>query len=521
MNRSAVTTIFLVVATVVVLILNYRFLYTTPFPNTWVWWIGDETWLLAQSKEFVLSGHYINPLAPGSEFAHCSGLLFGSCYVAAAIYGVPQLFIHGSTVDLGRTISFLIGVLTLVALWLLARRYEVPAIVRTFGIALLASTISFFMASHSARTDMLAGLTLMVFTGILPLIADRRNASIILGMVLPLGLLVNGHVAILSFLMVGYLMFTPRCNIQKLVVAAAVACGGFFLLFLAQVLLQGSTNIFGPFSGSSVMMPVLHITHLKTDLANIESRFQIAQEWAPGVVGLSAIVALASIAKFRSINFTIQEKRLLISTALVILSATVLEFYWERYLIFVLPTIVLAMLLIWNSVLRTLAKTAKALFIGLTILCLGFGLWSYYGKASRFSIVGETVTNANTQAVESALQAIHSRGAGVVRVFTTVPTEAVAMDDSCTVITPVMFVAPIDTSLTREQIWKNANIQYAIVCDAAHRDRDWDDIDTHIYGSKPTLIFERVGPFSDIGRTEYDPADLKNLDTLRVYEFEN
>ena len=68
-----------------------------------------------------------------------------------------------------------------------------------------------------------------------------------------------------------------------------------------------------------------------------------------------------------------------------------------------------------------------------------------------------------------------------------------------------------------------AHIDFAIVCSAAHQNKDWDGINEHPYPpatTKEKLVFERTGPVSDIGRP-YEISDLKLPDTVRVYQFEN
>ncbi len=532
--RSWIVVAGLLAVTAVVLGINIRYLYSTPVANTWVWWIGDETWLMAQCNQFVHTGHYINPLAPGSAFSKCSGLLFGSSYLTAALYGLPSLFMKGDTIAMGRTISFLCSIATLVGLWIIAKRYRVGSVLCAFGCLILASTVCFFMASHSARSDMLIGFTVLMLTGSLPLLVKDGNVNrskllLFLGLLIPLTLLVNGHVLILSAPMLLFVIWdaggfkSMRAAFQW--VGAAV--GGFVALLFSQWALLGSLSLFGPFSGSSGMMPILHLIHLKTDLANVQSRLSIASAWSPAIVWVFCILVAALIVarityKVRLSQLEPTARRMIACAAIVALSSIFLEFYWERYLIYVLPTVVLSFLILFDYLIRRLPRTFVSGIAAALTISLVFALYAYESETSRLGTVGKTITAANKTAVTDALLAIHSRHAGSVRVFSTVPGECVAMDDSCELITPVMYVQPIDSMMTRKDVWVNAKINYAIVCAAAHRDVDWDDIDTHMYppdSSKWKVIFERVGSFSDIGRP-YTLADLAKLDTLRVYEFQ-
>jgi len=515
-----------------VLLLNVYYLYTTPIANTWVWWIGDETWLMAQYDHFVRTGHYTNPLAPGSGFSQCSGLLFGSCYVTAALYGLPKLLIVGHTIAVGRTLTMFFALATLITLWIVARRYSVGPILRIFGCVLLASTVCFFITSHSARSDMVVALSILLMTGCLPLLLEKQSIGrlALLGLMFPLGLLISAHVLILVFPALIYLIVSAGgLKSGKAIAAWMMTCiGGAVALLMLQYVLLGSVSLFGPFSGSSVLMPILHIHHPKTDLANMTGRLAIARTWAPGILGVSFVLATAlAWAKLKfNVGFTAMsrvERRMILATAILVVSSILLEFYEARYLIYVLPAVVLSFLVLSSHLLQRLPRSSSTVLSAVVFVCLVLGLLHYGVEVLKMGATGDTITAANKSAVTNALAAIHAHHAGRVRVFCTVPAQAVAMDDdSCELITPVIFVEPTGQSMSRNELWTRANINYAIVCVSPHRSIDWDDVNTYTYPadrSREHLIFEQAGPFSDIGRVTYDPSDLRALDTLRVYEY--
>ena len=171
MKFSKIVTFALFLVLLLILIRNFQYLYVAPIQNAY-WWSSDETWLMSQYHQFVTTGHYVNPNAPGSMFSQCSGLLFGSCYVTAAMYGLPLLLIKHHTVDVGRTVTFLVGLLTLLSLWLIAKRYNVPPWLRMYGCILLASTLGFFIMSHAARYDLLVGFIVLIAVALLPLMIE-------------------------------------------------------------------------------------------------------------------------------------------------------------------------------------------------------------------------------------------------------------------------------------------------------------------------------------------------------------
>ncbi len=527
---------FLLALCVLVLLVNLRYLYVAPVANTWLWWIGDETWLMAQYHQFVLTGHYGNPLAPGSAFSRCSGLLFGSCYLTAVLYALPLFLFKGHTIAVGRTVSWVFSIATVTALWMLAKRFSVGPVLRAFGCLLLASTFCFFITSHSARPDMLIGLTILLLVGWLPFFIQKPTyyKSVLIGLLLPLSLLINAHVLILSTLMVVYGTWVAGGfdHRRAFFVWLGGATGGFLIFLIVQYALLGSTSLVGPFSGSSVMLPIMHIIHPKTDLANIQARFSIAKEWAPGVLWTSCVLAASLIVarihlNIRWSDLELSYRRMLICAALVVLSSIFFEFYWNRYLIYVLPTVVLSLLILLSHIAHRVPRSFFAALAVALSVSLIFALIKYAGDTYRCGVAGGAITAANRAAMEDALATIHAAQTGKlmhtgkVRVYSTVPGECIAMDDSCQLITPVMFVQPDDRAATREQLWTRANIDFAIICRPAHSDVDWNDVDSHIYAEDPSnakVIFERVGPFSDIGRS-YDQSDLKLLDTLCVYQF--
>jgi hypothetical protein len=528
-SLSRIVQVALLTITAVVLVINARYLYTAPVANSFNWWQGDETWLMAESNHFAATGHYINPLAPGSAYSECSGLLFGSCYLTATLYGLPLILVKSHAIDTGRTITWLFGVLTIFALWIIAGRYQIGPTLRMFGCLMMTGTLCFFITSHSARSDMLVGLAVLMLAGGLPLIMEDRqyNIPVILGMLLPLSLLVNGHVLIISVLTIVYLawevgMFRTWKSSFRMAGSALV---GFGMLFIVQEILLDSGSLLGPFSGSSDRMPIMRVLHPKADLANLDWRIFIANAWAPGLIWLSILIVLALIGariqyKIRISQMEPIERRMLVCTLLIILPSIFLEYYEPRYFIYVLPTIILSFLIIISFLLRVLPHASRVGFIAGLSVCLAFALLRYEIDTTILGIGGEQITTANHDAVTDALSTIHASCAGVPRVYSTVTGESIAMDDSCVLITPIMFYQPMDMKVSREELWKRANIRYAIVCNPAHS-LDWNETDSCISWtdrSRAKVIFERVGTFYDIGRS-YASSDLRLLDTLRVYEF--
>ena len=87
-------------------------------------------------------------------------------------------------IDAGRTLFLDIRHVDRLALWVIARRYRVGPILTAFGCLILAGTVCFFITSHSARSDMLVGLSILLLAGWLPLMIEKPNANrdILLGL---------------------------------------------------------------------------------------------------------------------------------------------------------------------------------------------------------------------------------------------------------------------------------------------------------------------------------------------------
>ncbi|HET6400727.1 MAG TPA: hypothetical protein VFH95_04930 [Candidatus Kapabacteria bacterium] len=517
MKFSKIVTFALFVVLVLILMRNFQYLYVAPIQNAY-WWSSDETWLMSQYHQFVTTGHYVNPNAPGSMFSQCSGLLFGSCYVTAAMYGLPLLLIKHHTVDVGRTITFLLALLTLFSIWLIAKRYGVAPWLRMYGCILLASTLGFFIMSHAARYDLLVGFVVLIVVALLPLMIEKySDLSVLLGLAFPSLLLLNGHLIIYLFLVLAYFSFVYK---PKWKVFFASMTSGFLVLFVLQVVLLHSVSIFGPLSDGLNKIPMLMIIHPKSDFANLYWRYFIANMWARNILFLSiAMILLFLLARVKyKVSFsnalTITEKRLAIGLALLILSSVFLEdVVTPRYFIHVLPALVFMLMIMISFLFR--ASSNKVLTMSVVLLIGVFSVYDYSNNSAAMGQTGEVISRENQSAITDALRILHSHAnKSIPRVFCTASGQATVMDDdSCALVTTIMYNQPID-NLPASTLWKNANIDYAIKYSG-----NWSEKNSYIDTSThPRIIFERAGHFTDYERT-YDPSGLKALDTLRVYEY--
>jgi putative Mn2+ efflux pump MntP len=172
--------LLLTITVLMLLAMSLRTLYQFPVIDGFRWY-GDETWMMLSWKQLISHGRLTVPIALGSELLSPPGLLLGSPWLAALIYGVPQLVVRASTdlVTVGRVVSFVLGISTLLFLGWFAYRIKIRASVTILSIALLVTTRSFMFATHSARYDMITGFVLLLFVGIMavlvPLTPDRNE----------------------------------------------------------------------------------------------------------------------------------------------------------------------------------------------------------------------------------------------------------------------------------------------------------------------------------------------------------
>lgn len=517
----------LLIATAIVLTQNASYLFVAPVPNAWVWW-GDETWLMSQYREFLTTGHYINPLAPGSMYAQCSGIIFGSCYLTAALYGIPALLVAGHTLAIGRLVSWSFGIIAVISVWVIARNFRVNTLLAACGVFLLSSSFSFFMASHSARSDMLIGTVelLLIATVVRLLNSSHSRRSLWLALLIPSTLLINGHLFILNVFMFVYafyrvgIFYSLRISLNSFLIIAT----GFIALLSLQFLLLNSFSITGPFLSSPDIMPLTRILHWKADLTNAYWRIQIMEMWAPGcliffVLVISAVLWTKVVRRSERMILKKSESDFIILATLAIASSVLIEHYELRYFIFILPTtIVLFLILLSNALERGMKRFSVVCSIGLSLgLC--WTLWNFETEDISKAKIAASITEQNSRAVSEALNCIHSYSRHP-RIFSSVPAQAIAMDDSCVLFSPVLFDFPTGTSTSRSELMKIASPDYAILfyTGNANVGAQMDSVVDFSPGSR--MIFQRTGALTDVD-CSYDASDLMRQDTLRVYQFLN
>jgi hypothetical protein len=166
--------------------------YYFPVPESYRWY-GDETWILIAAKNLLLHGRLIVPIALDSTLQSAPGLLLGSPWIAAVIYGLPQLLTPSDidVINVGRTVSFVLGLGSLIFMVWAAFRMHIGFVPAALSIVMLLTTRSFTFATHSARYDIMTGIALLAYVVFFAISSETPRLSFIHP---------KGHVAARCFL---------------------------------------------------------------------------------------------------------------------------------------------------------------------------------------------------------------------------------------------------------------------------------------------------------------------------------
>jgi hypothetical protein len=162
------TSYLLAALIVIVLTMQARLLYIFPAPDSARWW-GDETGQMLELRAELQDGHARIPTALGSSLEQSNGLVRSNSWFAAFVYGIPLLLFRSvaDVVAIGRTVTFTLSLLLCAIIFVIMRRLKIDESLALLAILLLASTRSFFYASHAARLDIAVAISVLLFVSYL------------------------------------------------------------------------------------------------------------------------------------------------------------------------------------------------------------------------------------------------------------------------------------------------------------------------------------------------------------------
>ena len=422
-----VTTIILQLLIVVVIIFQTLSLFSFPQPDGARWW-GDETTQMLELKTELTTGYAHIPTGLGSSVAITNGIVRSNSWMAAIVYGLPALIISTFTsqkdlVETGRLITLLLSIALISIMSRMLFALNVPTPLRLGAVLLLITTRSFFFASHAARLDVAAGLTVLAFAWYLSnqyTRIQRREwtptprwyflygAAAMLFATLSIHLLtLLGLLSIYALLRFG--AFRNLSSLLSAIAGVAFVCA----LLLSMYALSGAPwTLFGPtakpnqFQAVTSMLPIQRPFSRSVQVGNILERMRGLWSEAPAFmllcIGALLRAFLAVRHHWRTYAQGIPQVTFLSGSAFTILVAWLLfQSPALYYYIHVLPLFIVALVVY----LAPKIETNKQLFATIAVFSFILSIASV-ADSIQAGKVSQTITHANRQALLGILDTI-------------------------------------------------------------------------------------------------------------------
>ena len=524
----------------ILLIAQARLLYIFPQPDSARWW-GDETGQMLELRTELHGGFARIPTGLGSSVAITNGLVRGNSWLAAAVYGIPAI-VFSRTADLvtiGRTVTFILAALLLFVFYALLRKLNAPRLLAIFGVLLLVTTRSFFFASHAARLDTAAGLTLLGFAWYLASRYERfREARWVpsprwyfgYGIAAILFATLSIHLLTLLGALTLYMFWRFRSYRNPASLFAAAGGGIVMLAILLSIYaLSGAPiSLFGPSSAPNQFqsvaggLPILRPLSRSVQVANILERVHGLWSEAPAFLSLLTLAIIARFGVGRVVAASARERWL--SGAAIVIAAAWLLFQSPAlyYYIEVLPLFILAI------VLSISARWKPNRVSALVIVIVGIVLF-YFGfrDTVRAGVLARTLDSENHGALGTSLDSIvqESNDNYDSKPIVLAQNPAIAWLEhkpGVRLMTAHLIGFPVSNApvaTTLERLGVNYMLLYA-AHDGATYSADY-NILRPIADSLGTIIFRKTGVLFDVHRDYFAGKTLSDTpakDTLILYK---
>jgi hypothetical protein len=480
-------------------------LFVAPIHDSYLWW-GDESWLMSEYRSQATSGVFRHPNAYGSSLWIGNPFPFTAMWLTSAIYGAGSLVLASlGNVDAGRVITAILVAILLIAFWRMGKRFKLSPLAVLSSLALLISSRSFFLTSHSARYDIITALALTSMVGLLIKWqgAELNGKNyILLGVLFGAGLLVSIHVPLFLTLPLVYFLFVQRArpiNILFVILGAVISASLLYLLHLSlQPALAGETNL----SENLRTIPMLRPFSWSVQYSNLVQKWALVVSFAPQIF----LMLLGCIEGLRCPDQLRNTKRSIVLLMLPIVGWLLFQPAGpSSYLIHFLPCLSLASAIGINSIL---VGTWQRAFVGVIALgAAGFGI----SDAIIAREVGRKLTEQHASALSTAKTAIGedpaiamnpaqsffgSTGLGTTHFIELPNREAKQISGSG-------YLLSYNSSISPGFMWEVMPLRAEI--------------------SSPEVVL--TGQFLDVGRSYFDPLDkredtlfLQRLDLTALYE---
>jgi hypothetical protein len=527
-GRDGLATVLLILITFV-LVDQARFLFVYPVPDTGMWF-GDESWTMLTLRALARSGIARVPEAIGSSLAHSNGLINGSIWISGLIYGVQAaIWSHvASPVAIGRTITFILSLILLYCVYRLARRIGASPAASLLGVLVLVISKAFYFSSHSARLDTATGLAVVMYLFLLVFVLEETQAgrpivrwAFLLPFLASLSLAIYVHVPTLIIfpLLYSCWKFQIFRSLRFLTLFLCGAIAGVAIIVAAYWLSMhfagnsDSLDLLGKgynqYYNVANSIPILHLLSWRVQKINTVDRF--LQVWNVAWPVVVLLVIGIGVRLWRKVSPGQKEQFFFINAILLILGWILFGGPAVFYNIHVLPVIaVMAAVLIAPLFGEVRSRTIQGGLIPLLIVIAVFVVVSQ----EKLGSVGKRLVMGNRQGIGTLIDPIKST-TNPPMILTDEPAENVIAGKSEVRLMTNHLLLFGDENKPTADILREHHVEYLLLYSGAH----WRSPFRHIADSLYVLAGERVGNFTDLGRT-YDDPRWNELDTLRLYKAE-
>ena len=418
--------LMLAIAVLMFLAMSFQTLYQFPVPDSYRWY-GDETqtWMLLGWKNLLAHGRLIVPIGLESTLERSPGLFLGSSWFPALWYGLPQILApsHVDPVSIGRTVTFVFALLTLLVIGLTCYRLKISASITTLCIALLATTRTFTFASHSARYDMITGFAITAFIAFFAVRvqdssqnrrACSRSFAFYLGFAaLMTGFTVSPHVGTLLFLPTIFIIwyFGALRNVWNFVALFTGAIAAFAMLAGAYLAANHHFALAGIAAGdnqaSSYLshLPVLRLFSRSAQFHQLGAKLYYLMHEAQAFAVVLPVIAISEIALLVRRQKHTTTLFLTVCFACVLWGAAFLQSTLPYYLCHFLP---LAGLTFAAHVQEWRKFPFLQPFIAVTSIMVAVEIFAIgLPELYHAGQIGRRIDQANTAAIHTAMEIVN------------------------------------------------------------------------------------------------------------------
>jgi hypothetical protein len=510
----------LLILIAIVLADQARFLFAYPVPDTGMWF-GDESWTILTVRALARSGVARVSEALGSSLAHSNGLINGSIWLSGIIYGVPAaLFANvASPVAIGRVITVVLSIVSLYFIFRLSQRIGVSSSACLFGILMLVCSNAFYFSSHSARLDMLTGLAVLLYLYLLVSVFEQSEANqlrmrwaFLLPFIATLSLTIYVHVPTLIILPLLYSCWRLGVfrSVRMIAFSLLGSIAGLVIIAGIYWLTTGSLDLLGKgynqYYNVANSLPVLHLLSWRVQKINTVDRF--LQVWDVSWPLVIAIVLGIGVRTWKRIPFNPKERFFFANAVLLIIGWGLFGGPAVFYNIHILPVAAVCCAVLLAPVFQYERVKNAGAIVPILIVVVVFVIVSQ----ERRGKVGERLVQGNKMAIAALIDPLACAEKPPL-ILTDEPAEnAIAGHPSVRLMTNHLLLFGDENKLLPD-ILREQHVDYLLLYSGAH----WRSPFRNIADSLYTCIGERVGTFTDLGRT-YDNPHWNEFDTLRLYK---